>query len=127
MDMAFIRWRGNSATLLTTVYEQGKSRQVRLARLGTGYEVSLSVRRYVAERYPNIPVDWTAINTAMAHGPMGSPPLTAEGLNFLEVENRLREWAQLPCPFPRERDALSMAAEVLVHWRARQNSIDPQR
>lgn len=41
--MAFVRWRGNSASLLTTVYDQGKSRQVLLARLGSGYTVPRSV------------------------------------------------------------------------------------
>ena len=34
--MAFVRWRGNS---VTTLYDQGRSRQVRLACLGGAYYV----------------------------------------------------------------------------------------
>lgn len=33
--MAFVRWQGNSAGLLTTVYEEGAGRQVWLAGLGS--------------------------------------------------------------------------------------------
>lgn len=121
--MAFVRWRGNSASLLTTVYDQGKSRQVLLARLGSGYTVPRSVQRLVAERFPNIAVDWSEVNTAMAHGPVGRPPLTPPAMDFLAVESMLREWAQIPSPFRRENDVLVEAANVLVHWRARTDSV----
>ena len=38
--MAFVRWRGNSADLLTTVYQEGRSRPVRLAELGGAYTLT---------------------------------------------------------------------------------------
>jgi len=118
--MAFVRWRGNNAALLATVYKQGASRQILLANLDSGYGVSESVRRYVTENYPDIHVDWNAINTAMAHGPTGSAPLTKAQLDFLTVENLLREWTHNPCPFPQECMELLRAAEVLKNWRTRQ-------
>lgn len=121
--MAFVRWRGNSASLLATVYDQGRSRQVLLARLGTGYEVPSSLRRQVAQRFPTIVVDWVAVNTAMAQGPVGSPPLTFEAMSFLTVENSLREWTQVPCPYRQESHVLLEAATVLARWRARQSNM----
>lgn len=117
--MAFVRWRKNSASLLTTVYDQGKSRQVLLARLGTGYTVHHGIRRTVEERFPDIAVDWEAVNLAMAQGPTQSPPLTTDAMDYLAVENLLRKWAHVPAPYPRESSALLEAAEVLVHWRVR--------
>ena len=123
VEMAFVRWRGNSASLLTTVYDQGKSRQVLLARLGSGYTVPRSVQRLVAERFPNIAVDWTEVNAAMAQGPAESPPLTSQAMDFLAVETKLREWAQIPSPFRRETAIVVEAADVLVQWRARTDTI----
>lgn len=52
VEMAFVRWRGYSATPLTTVYEQGKSRQVLLTALGDGYRVPTGVREDMTERFP---------------------------------------------------------------------------
>lgn len=121
--MAFVRWRGNSASLLTTVYDQGKSRQVLLARLGSGYSVPYSLPLLVAQRFPNIAVNWTEVNAAMAKGPVGSAPLTQQAIDYLDVEMRLREWAQLKSPFPRETVVLAEAADVLVHWRARTDTL----
>lgn len=45
--MAFVRWHGNSATLLATVYEREKSRQVLLAAVGYRYRVSTGGREDV--------------------------------------------------------------------------------
>jgi len=60
--MAFVRWRGNSAELLTTVYGQGRSQQVRLATLGGAYTVEPHVRAAAAERFPGIPIDCAAVD-----------------------------------------------------------------
>lgn len=78
------------------MYDQGKSRQVLLARLGSGYTVPCSVQGLVAERFPNIAVNWSEVNTTMAQGPVESPPLTPQEIDFLAVETMLREWAQIP-------------------------------
>lgn len=116
--MAFVRWRGNSATLLTTVYDSGKSKQVQLAALGCGYSVSTRVRESVTERFPNIPVDWEAVNKAMANGPPDSPLQSRAQMTYLEVEQRLREWAQT-APYPSEKHDLVMAAHALSNMRVR--------
>jgi len=118
--MAFVRWRGNSATLLATVYEQGKSRQVLLAALGGGYSISAEVKAEVCTYFPNLFIDWEKINDAVAKGPPSGPPLKAEQLAYLEVEQRLREWADQPItPFPDEARQLLHAAQVLTNCRAR--------
>lgn len=78
--MAFVRWRGNSAELLTTLYDQGRSRQVRLACLGGAYSVDPLVRATVAERFPAIRVDWEAVDRALAEGPPHEKTQTAAGV-----------------------------------------------
>ena len=119
--MAFVRWRGNSATLLATVYEQGRSRQILLAALGGGYSVPTHVREDVRARFPELLIDWEKVNEAMAKGPKSAPPLTSVELSYLEVEQRLREWANQPItPYPDEARQLLHAAQVLTGCRARE-------
>ena len=121
--MAFVRWRGNSAELLTTVYAQGRSRQVRLACLGGAYVVQPEVRAAVAERFPNTPVDWDAVAGALVEGPPAERAQTAAGvpnerLEWLDLERRLRYWAAMIAPRrPGEAQTLRGAAAVLSQWR----------
>lgn len=56
--MAFVRWRGNSAELLTSGYEQGRSQQLRLATVGGAYTVAPEIREGATMRFPTIRVDW---------------------------------------------------------------------
>ncbi len=121
--MAFIRWRGNSATLLTTVYDQGRSRQVRLANLGGAYVVQPEVRAEVSVRFPDIDVDWEAVDRALAEGPPSEQAQTAAGvlnerLEWLELERGLRYWAAMIEPkFDWQARHLRAAAAVLAEWR----------
>lgn len=121
--MAFIRWRGNSAELLTTIYGQGRSRQVRLACLGCAYTVDPHVRTTVAERFPAIRVDWDAVEQALTEGPPQERAQTAAGvpnerLEWLALERRLLYWAAM---IEQRRDweakRLRGAAAVLAQWR----------
>ena len=124
--MAFVRWRGNSATLLATVYEQGRSRQILLAALGGGYGVPTGVRESVHERFPGLSIDWNAVNEAMAKGPRNAPPLLETQLSYLEAEQQLRAWATQATPtFPREKQQLLDAANVLRSWRSREETSLP--
>jgi hypothetical protein len=121
--LAFIRWRGNSAALLTTVYDQGRSRQVRLANLGGAYVVHAEVRAEVAERFPDIPVDWEAVERELTEGPPSEQAATAAGvpnerLAWLDLERGLRYWAGMIEHRHREHaGALRAAAAVLAQWR----------
>ncbi|RIV22772.1 hypothetical protein D2Q93_09345 [Alicyclobacillaceae bacterium I2511] len=117
--MAFVRWRKNSAQLVATLYEQGRSRQIVLAPLGTGFRIPPGLQDQVKERFPHISVDWPAIARAMTKGPPGSPPVSVQEWGFSEVEYALRAWAKLKTPFAREADVLCQAADVLASWRAR--------
>jgi len=89
--MAFVRWRGNSATLLATVYEQGRSRQILLAALGGGYGVPTGVRESVHERFPGLSIDWNAVNEAMAKGPRNAPPLLETQRSYLAIASVARD------------------------------------
>ena len=118
--MAFVRWRGTCAQLLTTVYEHGRSRQVLLANLHGGFATSPSVWAAVADRFPHVTVDWATVDRALAVGPPASSPPTAEQLTWAAVAHQLLEWAMEGSEGrPEERTALRRAAEVLTGWQSR--------
>ncbi len=124
--MAWIRWRGQTAHLMTTEWVTGKSRQRYLTSLGGAYAVAASVRTAIEARYPDVVVDWAAIDRALAAGPPGSRPLTPDEWNWAQVEHRLRDWATTgPEGFPNERATLLAAAAVLQSWRARLEPMTP--
>lgn len=119
--MAFVRWRGCSAQLLTTVYENGRSKQIVLARLPEFYTSDL-IKMRVAEKFPHIKVDWAVVDRALAQGPpsgvlkQDTPP---EHLDYAAVEHCLRQWADEAEKAGMDNDAtkLFMAANVLTEWR----------
>lgn len=119
--MAFVRWRGCCAQLLTTVYENGRSKQIALARLPEFYASDLTKLR-VAEKFPEVKVDWAAVDRALAQGPpsgvlkQDTPP---EHLDYAAVEHYLRQWADEAERADLGNDAttLLMAANVLTNWR----------
>ena len=118
--MAFVRWRGTCAQLLTTVYEHGRSRQVLLANLHGGFATSPSVWAAVADRFPHVTVDWAAVDRALPVEPPASSPPTAEQLTWAAVAHQLLEWAMEASEGrPEERTALRRAAEVLTGWQSR--------
>lgn len=121
--MAFVRWRGRSAELLATVYEHGKSRQVRLTCLG-GRGVSSETRAYVAERFPGTRVDWDAVELVLSRGsPWEQAEAAARGwpndpLEWLHLQRLLHYWAALTQKAqPDDGRCLRAAAEVLARWR----------
>jgi hypothetical protein len=115
--MAFVRWRGNCAQLLMTEYVQGKSRQVLLANLNSGYYVTTSTKRYVAQCFPQVVVDWAKVDQSMAKGPPQSPVLAQQEWNFAAVENALRGWESTLAAPQREATLLLQVAEILTRWR----------
>jgi len=119
--MAFVRWRGQCAQLLTTIYDQGRSRQLLLANFQTGSYASQWIQEDVALRFPHISVDWVQVNRALAMGPPGSPPLSAQQWECSAVEQALRQFALDPALFPHEVNDLKIAAQTLTNWRARQS------
>ena len=118
--MAFVRWRGNSAQLLTTVYDHGRSRQILLANLHGAYATTTSVRKAVAEQFPDVVVDWHAVDQALAIGPSTALPPSPAQLEWATVASWLQDWAMDRTQgFPAERAALQVAAQVLTAWQAR--------
>jgi len=126
--MAFIRWRGNSAQLLATVYEAGRTRQILLTNFHGAYYAAESLQKAVAARFPSIPIDWQAVNRALAAGPPESQPITTVEWDLAMVEDALRRWAAQASPAEaREANCLRSAAEILTHWRARAEQNRPTR
>lgn len=121
--MAFVRWRGSSAQLLATVYENGRSRQVTLTSL-PGFYASETIRRQVAERFPQIKVDWAAVDRSLAQGPPSGilkQSIPPGHLDYVAVEHYLRQWANdaEEANLTGDANKLRIAAEVLTEWRAR--------
>jgi hypothetical protein len=119
--MAFVRWRDCSAQLLATVYENGRSRQIVLARLPEFYASDLTKMR-VAEQFPRIKVDWAAVDRALAQGPPSGvlkQDTPHEHLDYAAIEHYLRQWADEAEKADLGNDAtkLRMAATVLTKWR----------
>ena len=115
--MAFVRWRGNCAELLATVYENGKSRQIFLANFQQNY-ASDQVRDQVATEHPAIHVDWLAVERALARGPK-TKPSSEPPLTLLQTENLLRTIAhELKGDlFPYQTRDLNGAADTLSQLR----------
>ena len=119
--MAFVRWRGACAQVLATVYDRGRSRQELLSNVHSGYHVPETLRADVAARFPAVTVDWNRVEVALAQGPPGTPPLTPQAWDWLEVEQALRAWAQEdPGLLPADAATLRAAAQVLTNRRAQQ-------
>lgn len=119
--MAWIRWRGATAQLMATVWDRGKSRQQYLGSLGGEYTVPAHIRAQITARFPALPIDWDAVNRALAAGPPGTPPLSPTAWTWAEVEWRLEAWSQTgPATEPYEHQALHAAAVVLRAWRSRE-------
>lgn len=117
--MAFVRWRGLCAQLLTTEYTQGRSRQVLILNLRSGYTVPAWMRTQVKEKFPSVPVDWGKVEEALAIGPPGTPPLVQEQWDYLRVEQALRAWCKSKELMPCDTVTLQSAAQVLTNLRTR--------
>ncbi len=118
--MAWIRWRGDTAQLMATVWEDGHSHQQYLGSLGAEYTVPSHRRDHITARFPTVLIDWDAINQAVATGPRGTPPLNPTALTWATVEWQLEAWSETGPALDRmERQALHLAALVLRNWRAR--------
>lgn len=117
--MAFVRWRGGCAQLLTTIYVEKRSKQVLLINL-TDFNVTRWMRNEVARKYPDIKVDWAQISRSLAQGPpvRMKEKTPDEHLDMAEIEFRLRMWAD----YAEYRDfasILSRAADTLTGIRQR--------
>jgi hypothetical protein len=119
LQMAFIRWRGGCAQLLTTVYAENKSKQVLLTNL-TDFTVTKQMRNEVARKFPKVKVDWTQISRRLAQGPPDrmKEKTPDEHLDMAEVEIRLRMWADCAA-FRDDASVLYRAADILTGIRQR--------
>lgn len=117
--MAFVRWRGNCAQLLATVTDQGRPRQRLLVNLRGAYRTTPSLWQQVAQRFPDIEVDWAAVDRALARGPATALPATEEQMGWADTAHNLMEWATNPQygDLP-ERAVLRRAADILTGWQS---------
>lgn len=102
------------------MYDQGRSRQILLTPLQGAYATPASVRKAVAEQFPEVVVDWHAVDQALASGPPTAVPPSSRQLEWATVASWLQDWAMdgtQGCPA--ERAILQAAAQVLTSWQAR--------
>jgi len=118
--VAFVRWRKNCAELLTTRYENGKSRQVLLLNLEYPY-VTEYQRRTVRERFPDVQVDWDKVVQALARGPAGNKAPSPMRITWARVDQVLRDLKDLAMSQGRTDDAKTLidAADTITWWRMR--------
>jgi len=116
--MGFVRWRGRCAQLLATAYEDGRSKQITLAKLPEFYVLE-STKRDVEKNYPEVKVDWEEISRSLAKGPpdIMKSKVPDKHLDMAEVENHLRAWAEEAID-KNDSNSLKLAASVLTKWRA---------
>lgn len=116
--MGFVRWRGRCAQLLATAYEDGRSKQITLAKLPEFYVLE-STKRDVEKNYPDIMVDWEEISRSLAKGPpdIMKNKIPDKHLDMAEIENHLRAWAEEAID-KNDSNSLKLAAGVLTKWRA---------
>ena len=116
--MAFIRWRGRCAQLLGTVYVDGRSKQITLTNL-PGFYITEATKHYVAEKFPDVLVDWVTITRSLTEGPPNSlkEKTPTEHMDMAIVEQSLRKWAH-EAKVANHAHRLYDAAAVLTEWRA---------
>ncbi len=116
--MAFIRWRGRCAQLLATEYVDGRSKQLTLTNL-PGFYITEATKHYVAEKFPDVLVDWVTVTRSLAEGPPNimREKTPTEHLDMAAVEQYLRKWAA-EAKVANQANRLYDAAGVLTDWRA---------
>lgn len=115
--MAFVRWRGNCAQLLATVTVDGRPRQRLLANLHGAYRTTPQLRQRITDYFPDITVDWAAVDRSLAQGPPIATPPSAQQLQWAETAHQLSVWA-MTSDDREGRRILTMAAEVLTRWQS---------
>jgi len=116
--MAFVRWRGKCAQLLTTIYTDKGSKQVTLTTL-PDFHVSQETRQEVERNYPDVKLDWNKITRTLAKGsPEMMKKIPDEHMDMAEVESHLRKWAA-QADNRTDANRLYLAADVLLGLRAR--------
>ena len=116
--MAFVRWRGNCAQLLTTITVDGRPRQQLLLNLRGAYATTPRIWAQVAANFPGVRVDWAAVDRALAAGPPTASVARPEQLTAAAIAHQLRVWAtsdQIPGP---DRHLLDHAAAILIRWQS---------
>jgi len=117
--MAFVRWRGKCAQLLTTIYSDKGSKQVTLANL-PDFHVTKGIKNEVEQKYPGINVDWIKVARMLAKGPANTQKEKTpdKHQDMAEVESRLRTWAAETGETV-VANRLNFAADALLGLRAR--------
>ncbi len=98
--MAFIRKRGNSYYLVHNVRQDGRVRQMHLARLGSRPRISEEVVREVQAAHPFLRLDWKGLREKTSRDLVQPLARDAEYLRKLLGAVRSLHWdlADLPLP-----------------------------
>jgi hypothetical protein len=115
--MAFVRWRGNCTQLLASVSVDGRPRQRLLRYLHGAYRTTPQFRQRIADAFPDVSVDWAAVDRSLAQGPPPAIPPSLEQLQWADAAHRLSVWATTNHD-PEDRRVLTMAAEILTRWQS---------
>jgi len=100
------------------MYVDGRSKQITLTNL-PGFYITEATKHYVAEKFPDVLVDWVTVTRSLAEGPPNimKEKTPTEHLDMAVVEQSLRKWAA-EAKVANHANRLYDAAGVLTEWRA---------
>lgn len=104
--MAYIRFRGNTTQLLATVWKDGKNKQIVLFNLGGTVTITKNVQEVVEDRFPDVPIDWEAVQRQLDAGP-------TEKNEYQAIADKLRAWSTQLSLDPADARKLIEASDVL--------------
>ncbi|MCY0892595.1 MAG: hypothetical protein OWR52_03685 [Acidibacillus sp.] len=107
--MAFVRWRGETAQILASVWQDGKSKQVRVCSLPPSQRtITLGLKEIVAKEVPDVAIDWDAIQTELDAGPQGG--------DYMRIAVQLSMWAmELDTPLE-DRQKMREVSDMLMAY-----------
>ena len=123
--MAFVRRKGNSYFLVHNVRQQGKVRQLHLARLGERPRITDDVVRKVSRNHPFLDLDWSRlreqVNSRVELFDIRSPYVQ----NLMHsLRNLNLDLADLSPPMLRITDRSNSSRELVTQLRLLRSTLD---
>lgn len=110
--MAFVRWRGETAQILASVWKEGKSKQVRVCSLPPEQRtITPGLKEIVAKEVPDVVIDWDEIQNQLDAGPAGG--------DYMRTAVQLAMWAMDLDLTREERGKMREVSDMLMSYALR--------
>ena len=124
--MAFIRKRGESYYLVHNVREEGRVRQLHLARLGRWPRISEEVVQGVASKHPFVQVDWKGLRAKTARTIVQPFEHDSRYLRdlIIAIRNLHLDLADLPLPVLELTKDRELSAQLIAGLKLLRGTLD---